>query len=60
MPEITRLDAPLVVGAGVAGLTVALGLPSAYVVTVPDMGSTWWAQGGIAVALAEDDSPRQH
>jgi L-aspartate oxidase len=44
----------------VAGLTVALGLPRAYVVTVSDMGSTWWAQGGIAVALSRDDSPRQH
>ena len=60
MTEITRLDAPLVVGAGVAGLTVALGLPRAYVVTVAEMGSTWWAQGGIAVALSPDDSPRQH
>ncbi|MGH8952429.1 MAG: L-aspartate oxidase [Acidimicrobiia bacterium] len=60
MTEITRLDAPLVVGAGVAGLTVALGLPRAYVVTAPEMGSTWWAQGGIAVALSPDDSPRQH
>jgi L-aspartate oxidase len=58
--EITRLDAPLVVGAGVAGLTVALGLPRSYVVTVPDLGSTWWAQGGIAAALSTDDSPRQH
>jgi L-aspartate oxidase len=58
--EITRLDAPLVVGAGVAGLTVALGLPRAYVVTAAEMGSTWWAQGGIAVALSPDDSPRQH
>jgi len=60
MVDFTRLDAPLVVGAGVAGLTVALGLPRAYVVTAPDMGSTWWAQGGIAVALATDDSPSRH
>jgi L-aspartate oxidase len=60
MPDITRLDAPLVVGAGVAGLTVALGLPRSYVVTAPEMGSTWWAQGGIAVALSTDDSPRRH
>lgn len=60
MTEITRLDAPLVVGAGVAGLTVALGLSNAYVVTAPEMGSTWWAQGGIAAALATDDSPTQH
>ena len=60
MADITRLDAPLVVGAGVAGLTVALGLPRAYVVSTPDMGSTWWAQGGIAVALSGDDSPGRH
>ena len=60
MTEITRLDAPLVVGAGVAGLTVALGMPQAYVLTTQDMGSTWWAQGGIAVAWSPDDSPRQH
>ena len=60
MVRITRLDAPLVVGAGVAGLTVALGLPRSYVMTAPEMGSTWWAQGGIAAALASDDSPEQH
>lgn len=62
-PDMTRsstLDAPLIVGAGVAGLTVALGLPRAYVVSVTDMGSTWWAQGGIAAALSSDDSPELH
>jgi L-aspartate oxidase len=60
MTQITSLDAPVVVGAGVAGLTVALGLDRAYVVTAPEMGSTWWAQGGIAAALSSDDSPSQH
>jgi L-aspartate oxidase len=60
MPDITRLEAPLIVGAGVAGLTVALGLPRSSVVTAPEMGSTWWAQGGIAVALSTDDSPSLH
>jgi L-aspartate oxidase len=60
MPDVTRLDAPLVVGAGVAGLTVALGLPRCHLVSAADMGSSWWAQGGIAVALSSDDSPRQH
>jgi L-aspartate oxidase len=60
MTDITRLDAPLVVGAGVAGLTVALGLPRAYVVSAPEMGSTWWAQGGIAAALSSADSPQLH
>jgi L-aspartate oxidase len=60
MVTIIRLDAPIVVGAGVAGLSVALGLDRAYVVTAPDMGSTWWAQGGIAAAIARDDSPQAH
>ena len=60
MTDISRLDAPLIVGAGVAGLTVALGLPRAYVMSVPEMGSTWWAQGGIAVALSDEDSPQLH
>jgi len=60
MARHTTLDAPLVVGAGVAGLTVALGLPEACVVSVPEMGSTWWAQGGIAAALSSEDSPQRH
>ena len=60
MADLTRLDAPIVVGAGVAGLTVALGLERAYVITAPEMGSTWWAQGGIAAALSSDDSPGEH
>lgn len=61
MTAITRLDAPLVVGAGVAGLSVALGLDRAYVIAPSEkMGSTWWAQGGIAAALSSDDSPSDH
>ena len=60
MTKVIRLDAPIVVGAGVAGLSVALGLERANVVSSKDMGSTWWAQGGIAVALADDDSPQEH
>lgn len=60
MADLTRLDAPIVVGAGVAGLSVALGLPRAYVITAPEMGSSWWAQGGIAAAVSSDDSPDEH
>ena len=60
MADLTRLDAPIVVGAGVAGLSVGLGLPQSYVITAPEMGSTWWAQGGIAAALSADDSPDDH
>ncbi|MGH8946606.1 MAG: L-aspartate oxidase [Acidimicrobiia bacterium] len=60
MLEIIRLDAPLVVGAGVAGLSVTLGLHRAYVISTPEMGSTWWAQGGIAAAMGSGDSPEAH
>ncbi len=60
MTEVTRLDAPLIVGSGVAGLSVALGLGRCYVISAPEMGSTWWAQGGIAAAVSRTDSPRLH
>lgn len=75
-PIPSRLEAPspgwtaradvVVVGSGVAGLTTALrvralGL-SVLLVTkaTVDEGSTRWAQGGIAAALADDDSPEEH
>lgn len=72
----TRLAAPMpgwtietdvvVVGSGVAGLTTALHARAfgyrVLLVTKAkvDEGSTRWAQGGIAAALAEDDSPSEH
>ena len=56
----------IVVGSGIAGLTTALqcrtyGL-SVLLVTKArvDEGSTKWAQGGIAAALGEGDSPEDH
>jgi L-aspartate oxidase len=71
-----RLEAPapgwqtsadvIVVGSGVAGLMSALharsrGL-SVLLVTKGrvEEGSTRWAQGGIAAAIAEDDTPAEH
>ncbi|MGW1136319.1 L-aspartate oxidase [Streptomyces zhihengii] len=72
----TRLAAPApgwaieadvaVVGSGVAGLTAALRCAAAGLRTVVvtkarlDDGSTRWAQGGIAAALGEGDTPAQH
>ncbi|MFE9003527.1 L-aspartate oxidase [Streptomyces sp. NPDC007875] len=56
----------VVVGSGVAGLTAALRCAAAgakvTVVTKArlDDGSTRWAQGGIAAALGEGDTPEQH
>ncbi|MEU3599737.1 L-aspartate oxidase [Streptomyces sp. NPDC006798] len=71
-----RLDAPppgwsvaadvVVVGSGVAGLTTALRCAAAGLTTVVvtkarlDDGSTRWAQGGIAAALGDGDTPEQH
>ncbi|AZM54680.1 L-aspartate oxidase [Streptomyces sp. WAC 01529] len=61
------LDADIVVvGSGVAGLTAALRCSAAGLRTVVvtkarlDDGSTRWAQGGIAAALGEGDTPEQH
>jgi L-aspartate oxidase len=55
----------IVVGSGIAGLTTALEAREAGRVllvtkTLLDEGSTVWAQGGIAAALAPEDSPEQH
>ena len=59
----------VVVGSGIAGLTAALHAadavgPVGSVLLVTkvgiDDGSTRWAQGGVAAALAPGDSPEQH
>jgi L-aspartate oxidase len=62
----------VVIGSGIAGLTAALrcrdslrrggGDGRVLLVTkaLLDAGSTRWAQGGIAAALAPDDSPADH
>ncbi|MFC9927274.1 L-aspartate oxidase [Streptomyces sp. NPDC127190] len=56
----------VVVGSGVAGLTAALRCEAAGLSTVVvtkarlDDGSTRWAQGGIAAALGEGDTPEEH
>ncbi|WP_329571552.1 L-aspartate oxidase [Streptomyces sp. NBC_01361] len=56
----------VIVGSGVAGLTAALRCQAAGLRTVVvtkarlDDGSTRWAQGGVAAALGEGDTPEQH
>lgn len=55
----------LIIGAGAAGLTSALRLaPSARVAVICkgdlNQGSTWWAQGGIAAVLDENDTIEAH
>ena len=56
----------VVIGSGVAGLMTAINARAAgrtvLLVTKAQVneGSTVWAQGGIAAALADDDSPEMH
>lgn len=56
----------IVIGSGVAGLATARHARAAgrtvLLVTKAQVseGSTRWAQGGIAAALADDDSPEEH
>ena len=55
----------LIVGAGLAGLFLALRLaPRKCTVICPapvgEASSSTWAQGGLAAALAPDDSPQTH
>ena len=55
----------LIVGSGVAGLRAAIGLAEAGRVLVltkaaPSESNTGYAQGGIAAAMGDDDSPALH
>lgn len=55
----------LVIGSGAAGLAVALSLADEMSVTILSKtelrsGSTWWAQGGIAAVLDDEDSVESH
>ncbi|HET7310887.1 MAG TPA: L-aspartate oxidase [Mycobacteriales bacterium] len=66
MSARTQTDVDVVVvGSGVAGLTVALGLSSSRSVALVTSGalgegSTPLAQGGLAVAVGPDDAPSSH
>lgn len=65
MPEVHIHNGPLIIGAGLAGLSVALNTaPQPALVLAPvELGaacSSAWAQGGIAAALSDQDSPEAH
>ena len=61
--RVIRADA-VIVGGGVAGMSAALATPGEVVLISKSRfgagGSTPQAQGGVAVALAEGDSPGRH
>ncbi|WP_293903970.1 L-aspartate oxidase, partial [Phenylobacterium sp.] len=65
MAERIQYDGVLIVGAGLAGLSAALAAAPAKVLVLTDAPlnqgcSSAWAQGGLAVALAADDTPELH
>ena len=65
-PGWTATADVIVIGSGIAGLTAALRARArgrtVMIVTKAQVneGSTRWAQGGIAAALSEEDSPEEH
>jgi len=54
----------LILGAGAAGMTAALSLPTDWRIAVltkdPSGGSTRWAQGGVAAVIDDQDSIASH
>lgn len=65
LADEARSSDVIVIGSGVAGLSAALGLVprSVTLLTKTELdhgGSSSWAQGGVAAALASDDSPTAH
>jgi L-aspartate oxidase len=60
-----EVDGALIVGAGLAGLFTALKMAPHPVTVISPMAlgegaSSAWAQGGVAAALRDDDSPAAH
>lgn len=58
-----NFDGPVILGAGLAGLSAALAAHKALVLSPTPLAtgcSSAWAQGGMAAALAADDTPELH
>ncbi len=63
MTERLVFDGPVILGAGLAGLSAALAAGKALVLSPTPLAtgcSSAWAQGGMAAALASDDTPALH
>ena len=58
-----NFDGPVILGAGLAGLSAALAARTALVLSPTPLAtgcSSAWAQGGMAAALSREDSPALH
>jgi L-aspartate oxidase len=57
-----RHEQPLIVGSGIAGLSIALSLTGSVIVTAAGVGdgSSALAQGGMAAAMDANDAPADH
>lgn len=63
MIDRVDFDGPVILGAGLAGLSAALAAGKALVLSPTPLAtgcSSAWAQGGLAAALAGDDAPALH
>ncbi|WP_419320155.1 L-aspartate oxidase [Caulobacter sp. ErkDOM-E] len=63
MTDRVIFDGPVILGAGLAGLTAALAAKRAMVLSPTPLAtgcSSAWAQGGMAAALSADDTPALH
>ncbi|WP_419254308.1 L-aspartate oxidase [Caulobacter sp. ErkDOM-YI] len=63
MTDRLIFDGPVILGAGLAGLTAALAAKRALVLSPTPLAtgcSSAWAQGGMAAALSADDTPALH
>lgn len=63
MIERITFDGPIILGAGLAGLSAALAAKTALVLSPTPLAtgcSSAWAQGGMAAALSGEDTPALH
>jgi len=63
MTDRVTFDGPVILGAGLAGLTAALAAGKALVLSPTPLAtgcSSAWAQGGMAAALSDEDAPALH
>ena len=63
MTDRLTFDGPVILGAGLAGLSAALAAGKALVLSPTPLAtgcSSAWAQGGMAAALSSDDAPELH